>query len=123
MALATSCEDSSGAWGVLTPSAELRRLEIIVRLDHRDEVILSRAVAPVCIGVMTLHEFLEARLDLGRLRIDLEPQRVEGLALGIAHLPRFLSGFLCVGASASAPELAQHVERIVRCTRGEVVDA
>src|SRR3954467_7681287 len=72
---------------------------------------------------MTLHQFLEARLDLGRLRIDLESQRVEGLALRVAHLPRLLRGFLCVGASAATPEFAQHVKRIVRRARCEIVDA
>src|SRR5262249_20896585 len=47
-----------------------------------------------------------------RRRIDLEPERVEGLALGIVDRARFRLGAL--GARASATELAHHVEWIDR---------
>src|ERR1044072_1298155 len=71
-------------------SAELRRLEIIVRLDDLDEAVLGRAVSAVRIRMMALHQFLEARLDLDRGRIDLEPERIERLAFGVVHRARFL---------------------------------
>ena len=87
--------------------------EIIVRLDDLAQAILQRAVAAIGVGMVALHQFLEARLDLGRGRVDLQPERVERLALGIANRAGFRRGPL--GARPRpAPEFAQHLERIAR---------
>src|ERR1700704_23543 len=62
--------------------------------------------------MMALHQLLEARLDVGPLGVDLQAERVERLALGVAHgAPLGLRpGLLLARAGA---ELAKHLERIV----------
>src|ERR1041384_4744440 len=105
MALATSREDSAALGAPLPASAEFRRLQIIIGLDDRHEPILGRAIAAVGVGMVPLHQLLEACLDLGGFGINLQAQRIERLALGVAHLPRLLRGLLPRGATASAAEL------------------
>ena len=70
--------------------------------------VLGRAVAAIGVGVVALHQFLEARLDLRRRGVDLEPERVERLALGIADRARLRRA----PARSRAQALAEQSERI-----------
>src|SRR5437588_681648 len=106
--------------GMETSSAEFRRLELIVRLDDLAQAIFQRAVAAIGVRVVALHEFLEPRLDLARGRIDLQSQRIERLALGVAHRARLRRRTLHSRTRPSS-ELTHHLERIVRAVRVEPV--
>src|SRR6185312_9000842 len=88
-------------------SDETDRLQIIIRLDDLDQAVLGRAVAAIGVGVVTLDQLLEARLDLHLAGAGLEAERVERLALGVAHRARFHARLL-LGAKA----LAEQPERI-----------
>ena len=70
------------------------------------------AVAAVGVGVVALHQELEPGLDLGRRGVDLEPERVERLALGIADRAAFPGLLACASRSGRA-ELGEHAERVV----------
>src|SRR6185437_11919848 len=86
-------------------SAEADRFQIIVRLDHFDQPVLGRPVAPVGVGVVTFHQFLEPRLNLLRRSAHLEPERAERLALGIADRTLLLALLLLIAqAFAKQPE-------------------
>src|SRR5690242_3717188 len=62
--------------------------------------------------MVALHQLLEARLDLGALGVGLEPERMQRLALGIAHRAplRLLPS---IGLARPSAQLAEHAERIV----------
>src|SRR5262245_11205683 len=62
-------------------SAEAGRLQVIVGLDDLAQAILAGAVAAIGVGMMPLHQELEARLDVGLLRVGIETERVQRLAL------------------------------------------
>src|SRR5215467_2567139 len=100
------------AWCAAWESAVPGGLQIIIRLDDLAQLVLGGAIAAVGVGMMALHQLLEARLDRGTLGVGLEPEGVQRLALGIAHraalrlLPR-------VGRARPTAELAEHAERIV----------
>ena len=81
------------------------------------QAVLSGAVAAIGVGMMALHQLLEARLDLGGGRVDLEPERVERLALGIADRARLRRRPARRARARAGAELAQHVERIGRALR------
>src|SRR5947209_19060461 len=95
----------------MTPSAEFRRLEIIIRLDDLAQTVFQRAIATIGVRVMAFHQLLEARLDLGRRRVNLQPECVERLSLGVPYCPGLRRRPLDTGARAGS-ELAQHLERI-----------
>src|ERR1043165_1766945 len=103
-------------------SAELRRLQVIVGLDDLAQAILARAVAAVRVGMVALHQLLEARLDPGRLGVGLEPERVERLALRVAHRARFYHRPFDARAR-TGPELTQHLEWIVGAAAIKAVGA
>src|SRR5690349_19672746 len=77
------------------------------RLDDLDESVRGRAVYAIGVGVVTLDQLLEARLDLHLAGAGLEAERVERLALGVAHRARFHARLL-LGPKA----LAEQPERI-----------
>src|SRR5690349_20350273 len=61
--------------------------------------------------MVPLHQLLEARLDLAALGVGLEPERMQRLALGIAHsAPLRLAR---IGLARPPAELAEHAERII----------
>src|SRR5688500_3423832 len=64
-------------------SAEFDRLQVIVRRDDLAQLFLEHAVAAVGVGMVALHQLLEARLDLDGSGADLETQRVECFAFGV----------------------------------------
>src|SRR5205085_8824709 len=111
----------SGDRRALGPSsAEFRGLEIVIRLDDLAQAILQRAIAAVRVRMVAFHEFLEARFDLSCGRIDLQPERIERLALRVADGARFRRGPLDARAGASA-EFAQYLEWIARPIRMKAV--
>ena len=73
-------------------SAEAGGLQIVIGLDDFTQLVFGAAVAAIGVGMMALHQFLEARLDVGAARVLLEPQRMERLALGIADGAPFRIG-------------------------------
>src|SRR5690348_1761733 len=62
--------------------------------------------------MVTLHQLLEARLDLGPLGVGFEPQHMQRLALGVA-----LGVLAALAALGSRAELAEHIERILRLAK------
>src|ERR1700680_3072000 len=66
-------------------SAPAYGLQIIVGLNDVPQLVLAGAIAAVRVGMMTLHQNLEPRLDIGGARARCQPQDVERLALGVAH--------------------------------------
>src|SRR5262245_42829184 len=61
------------------------RLQIIVGLDDLAQLVLAGAVAAVRVGMVPLHQLLEARLDLIALRARFEAEFVQRLAGGVVH--------------------------------------
>src|SRR5215813_12440393 len=66
---------------VLAASNEPSLLEIVIGLDDFTQLVLGPLVAAVSIGVVLLHELLEAGLDLRAIYTLVQAQRFEGLAL------------------------------------------
>src|SRR5215467_7921975 len=66
-------------------SAETDGLEIRISLDDLAQPIFGRTIAAVGVGMMALHQRLELPLDLLCRGIRVEAERIERLALGIAH--------------------------------------
>src|SRR5262245_7980479 len=66
--------------------------------------------------MVALHQELEARLDVGGRRMAFQPQRVERLALGIAHHPAFTRVIRARGTG----EVREHSERVGGGTEGGV---
>src|SRR5215813_3489938 len=99
------------AWCAAWESAVPGGLQIIIRLDDLAQLILGGAVAAVGVGMMALHQLLEARLDLAALGVGLEPERMQRLALGVAHGAPL--GLARVGLARPPAQLAEHAERIV----------
>src|SRR5512133_2067634 len=72
-------------WRSALSSAEADRLEIRIGLDDLAQPIFGRAIAAVGVRMVAFDQRLELPLDLLRRGIRLEAERVERLALGIAH--------------------------------------
>ncbi len=90
-------------------SAVADRLEVVVGLDDFAQLVLGRAVAAVRIRMMALHQRLEPCLHILGRRVGIEPERVERLALGVAHAARLRP----LGTAArAATEVAKYAERI-----------
>src|SRR5262249_41106848 len=71
-------------------SDEARLLEIVIGLDDFPQLVLGPLVTPVGIGVMALHQLLEAVLDGGAIRTLGEVQRLQRLLLqGLQSARRF----------------------------------
>src|SRR6202521_4851552 len=63
-------------------SAPAYGLQIIVGLNDVPQLVLAGAIAAVRVGMMTFHQNLEPRLDIGGARARFQPQDVERPALG-----------------------------------------
>jgi hypothetical protein len=68
-------------------SAETDRFEVIVRFDDFHQPVFCGAIAAIGVRMMAFHKFLETRFDLLRGGLDIEPERIERFAFGIANLP------------------------------------
>src|SRR5579871_1002669 len=98
---------------VRRPSTGADLLKIIISLNDFPQLVFQSAVATIGVGMVTFHQFLEARLDLRRRRRILQPEGVKGLALGIVDSPPpFSFGAGLRRALAGSAELPQDVERI-----------
>src|SRR5215510_2669070 len=62
-------------------SDEARLLEIVIGLDDFPQLVLGPLVTPVGVGVMALHQLLEAVLDLVAVSALTEPQRLQRFLL------------------------------------------
>src|SRR5579859_2308099 len=94
-------------------SAETGFLEIVVSLDDGAQLVLRGAVAAIGIGMMAFYQLLEARLDVVGARAFFEPERMQRLALGVAHGAPLGLGARTCGTGSGATELPQDVEGIV----------
>ena len=99
------------------PSARASRFQIIVGLDDLAQLVLAAAVAAVGVGMVALHQQLEARLDLGAVGALLEAELVQRLALGVAHGALRLDALRVRPPVAAAAKLPEHVERVLRALR------
>src|SRR5208282_2339391 len=93
-------------------SAESSRLQVIIGLDDFPQLVLRAAIAAIGVGMVTLHQFLEARLDVEAGGALLEAQRMERLALGIAKRAPLGLGLGVLAAHAAA-EVAKNAEGII----------
>src|SRR5881396_2096948 len=66
-------------------SAPAYGLQIVVGLNDVPQLVLAGAIAAVRVGMMTFHQDLEPRLDIGGARARFQSEHVERLAFGIAH--------------------------------------
>ena len=121
---ASALDVAAAALILLRPAAAATRylssaggLQIIVGLDDLAQLVFGGAVAAVGVGMMALHQHLEARLDLGLVGADFEAELIQRLALGVAHGARRLG---LLGLRRRAAELAEHVERIARGVGAEL---
>src|ERR1700674_4156146 len=83
-------------------SAPAYGLQIIVGLNDVPQLVLAGAIAAVRVGMMTFHQNLEPRLDIGGARARFQPQDVERLVRGGGHD----AGLACIAirlAPRSAP--------------------
>src|SRR5690606_32736478 len=92
-------------------SGEPGRFEIVVGLDDFDQPVLCRPVAAVAVRMVALYEVVKLGLDLNARGADLQSQRVEGLALGIADGAALGCG-VRLGGRAAPGEFAIHAQRI-----------
>src|SRR4029079_1628780 len=104
-------------WGLRPPadrgaaSAIARRFQIIIGRDDVAQLVLGGAIAAVGVGMMALHQHLEARFDDDLGGADLEPERLERLARGVVH-GALAPARLCTGIALARAELTEHAERI-----------
>src|SRR5437588_314634 len=71
---------------ILPPeSAPAYGLQIIVGLNDVPQLVLAGAIATVRVGMMTFHQNLEPRLDVGGAHARFQSEHIERLAFGIAH--------------------------------------
>src|SRR4029078_548469 len=87
---------------------------IIVCCAILDAAICARAVAAIGVGMMALHQRLEARFDLHRCRTCVETESFERLALDIAHdaLLRFVVGIRPRCSTCAAVYFTDNAKRI-----------
>src|SRR5690349_2239161 len=71
-------------------SDEARLLEIVIGLDDFPQLVLGPLVTPVGVGVMPLHQLLEAGLDPLAVGALIEAERLQRLALQRLQSPRRL---------------------------------
>src|SRR4051812_34938354 len=76
-----------GEKAVSRGSAKACGFQIVIGLNDLAQPVLGGAIAAIRIGMVALHQGLETRLDLGAGSAELEAERVERLALGIADHP------------------------------------
>src|ERR1700732_500135 len=93
--------------------------QIVIRLNDFPQFAFRGAVAAIGVGVMALDQLFKPALDLlfGGLRF--EPERIQCLALGIAHHTRLWRAplkFRLLGCCLKSPK---HAERIIGAFRAQ----
>src|SRR5216684_1483595 len=93
-------------------SAPAHGLQIIVGLNDVPQPVLAGAIAAVGVGMMTFHQDLEPRLDIGGARARFQSEHVERLAFGIAHDAAL--GCIALRLEPRSAPVLEQSERIVR---------
>src|SRR5581483_7918031 len=99
-------------WNPRSGSAKANGFQVLISLNDLAQLVFRRAVAAVGIGMMPFHQRLEPDLDIVARGLGLKAQRVQRLALGIAHAAR-LARAAAVALGPPAAELAKQAERVV----------
>src|SRR5215207_3509626 len=102
-----------GGSGTRGPLAKACRFQIVVRLDHLAQAVFGSAVTAIGVRMMAFHQHFELRLDVGPCGAEIDAERIERLAFGVADHPAFALGAVALRPpAATAPELAENTERV-----------
>ena len=91
------------------PQAETDRFEIIVGLDDFDQPVFGRAVAAIAVRMVPLYEVMKLGLDLDARGPDVEPERIERLALGVADSAAFGLGARLARSEPALPPSSRYM--------------